>query len=40
MCIRDRPYGPKEKVEGTPMDFRTPHEVGERIDEMCIRDSY
>lgn len=25
------PYGPKEKVEGTPMDFRTPHEVGERI---------
>lgn len=26
------PYGPKEKVEGTPMDFRTPHEVGERID--------
>lgn len=27
------PYGPKEKVEGTPMDFRTPHSVGERIDE-------
>ena len=27
------PYGPKEKVEGTPMDFRTPHKVGERIDE-------
>ena len=27
------PYGPKEKVEGTPMDFRTPHEVGARIDE-------
>lgn len=27
------PYGPKEKVEGTPMDFRTPHEVGERINE-------
>ena len=27
------PYGPKEKVEGTPMDFRTPHEVGERIDQ-------
>lgn len=27
------PYGPKEKVEGTPMDFRTPHEIGERIDE-------
>ena len=27
------PYGPKERVEGTPMDFRQPHEVGERIDE-------
>lgn len=27
------PYGPKEKVEGTPMDFRTPHEVGKRIDD-------
>ena len=27
------PYGPKEKVENTPMDFRTPHEVGERINE-------
>ena len=27
------PYGAKEKVEGTPMDFRTPHEVGERINE-------
>jgi aldose 1-epimerase len=26
------PYGTPEKVEGTPMDFRTPHEVGERID--------
>lgn len=26
------PYGPSEKVEGTPMDFRTPHEIGERID--------
>ena len=25
------PYGPKEKVEGTPMDFRTFHTVGERI---------
>lgn len=25
------PYGPAEKVEGTPMDFSTPHEVGERI---------
>ena len=23
----------KKKIEGTPMDFRTPHEVGERIDE-------
>ncbi len=27
------PYGPKERVESTPMDFRTPHEVGERINE-------
>lgn len=27
------PYGPKEKVEGTPMDFRTPQEVGARINE-------
>lgn len=27
------PYGPKEAVEGTPMDFRTPHTVGERINE-------
>ena len=27
------PYGPKEKVEGTPMDFRTPQEVGERIND-------
>jgi aldose 1-epimerase len=27
------PYGPKEKVEGTPMDFRLPHAVGERINE-------
>ncbi|MDR1456331.1 MAG: galactose mutarotase [Tannerella sp.] len=26
------PLGPPEKVEGTPMDFRTAHEVGERID--------
>ncbi len=25
------PYGPKEKVENTPMDFRTPFEVGSRI---------
>ncbi|MDR1746790.1 MAG: galactose mutarotase [Tannerella sp.] len=27
------PYGPKAKVEGTPMDFRTAHKVGERINE-------
>ena len=27
------PYGPKEKVEGTPFDFCTPHEVGERIND-------
>ena len=27
------PYGPKDKVEGTPMDFRTPVEVGARISE-------
>ena len=27
------PYGPMEKVEGTPMDFRTPQEVGERIND-------
>lgn len=27
------PYGPKAPVEGTPMDFRTPHTVGERINE-------
>ena len=26
------PYGPKEKVEGTPMDFTEPHLIGERID--------
>ena len=25
------PYGPKEKVEGVPMDFREPFTVGERI---------
>ncbi|MDR1406764.1 MAG: galactose mutarotase [Tannerella sp.] len=25
------PLGPKATVEGTPMDFRTPHEVGARI---------
>ena len=27
------PYGPKEKVEGTPMDFRSPHLIGERIND-------
>jgi len=27
------PYGPKEEVEGTPMDFRTPFEVGARIND-------
>lgn len=27
------PYGPKAKVEGTPMDFIAPHEVGERIND-------
>ena len=27
------PYGPAEPVEGTPMDFRTPHEIGERINQ-------
>lgn len=27
------PYGPKEKVEDTPMDFRELHTVGERINE-------
>ncbi|MDR1645841.1 MAG: galactose mutarotase [Tannerellaceae bacterium] len=27
------PYGPAEKVEGTPMDFRTPYEIGARIHE-------
>ena len=25
------PFGPPEKVENTPMDFRTPHAIGERI---------
>ena len=25
------PYGPKEKTKGTPMDFKTPHTIGERI---------
>lgn len=27
------PYGPPEKVENTPMDFRTPHAVGGRIED-------
>ncbi|MFT3903562.1 MAG: aldose epimerase family protein [Niabella sp.] len=27
------PYGKPEKVEGTPMDFTTPHTIGERIEE-------
>lgn len=27
------PYGPQEKTEGTPMDFRTPHAIGERIND-------
>jgi aldose 1-epimerase len=27
------PYGKPEKVEGTPFDFRTPHTIGERIEE-------
>lgn len=27
------PYGPREKVEGTPMDFRTPVAVGKRIND-------
>lgn len=27
------PYGAPEAVEGTPMDFRTPHTVGERIND-------
>lgn len=27
------PYGPKEAVAGTPMDFTTPHTIGERIDK-------
>ena len=30
---RSIPYGPKEKVEGTPMDFQTPHLIGERIND-------
>lgn len=27
------PYGKPEKVEGTPMDFLTPHEIGARVDD-------
>ncbi|MDR1743475.1 MAG: galactose mutarotase [Dysgonamonadaceae bacterium] len=27
------PYGKPEKVEGTPMDFTTPHAIGERIND-------
>ena len=27
------PYGDAEPVTGTPMDFRTPHTIGERIEE-------
>ncbi|MDR0395446.1 MAG: galactose mutarotase [Tannerella sp.] len=27
------PYGPKEKVDGTPMDFRRPCEIGKRIND-------
>ena len=27
------PYGPMEKVEGTPMDFRTYYDIGERIND-------
>ena len=27
------PYGPQEKVEGTPFDFREPRYIGERIDD-------
>ena len=27
------PYGKPEKVEGTPMDFCTPHEIGARIND-------
>jgi aldose 1-epimerase len=27
------PYGKPEKVEGTPMDFRTPHEIGAHIND-------
>lgn len=31
------PYGAPESVEGTPMDFREPHPVGERIDESFMQ---
>jgi len=27
------PFGPKEKVEGTPMDFRSWHPIGDRIND-------
>ncbi|MFA6701874.1 MAG: aldose epimerase family protein [Dysgonamonadaceae bacterium] len=27
------PYGPAESVKGTPMDFTTPHAIGERIND-------
>lgn len=31
------PYGPQEKVAGTPMDFTQPHEIGERINESFLQ---
>jgi aldose 1-epimerase len=31
------PYGKPEKVEGTPFDFRTPHTIGERIEEKNMQ---
>lgn len=31
------PFGNPEKVEGTPFDFRTPHTIGERIDQDNIQ---
>lgn len=31
------PTGEIAKVDGTPMDFRTPHAIGERIDEPFER---
>jgi aldose 1-epimerase len=31
------PYGKPEKVEGTPFDFRSPHTIGERIEEKCTQ---